>query len=76
MLEVLDVVSAHRHRSYRASRMTDSQLADGYAHLASILAPHVDVLCAETLASAREGAIAARAAAATGACGCKKVVHT
>lgn len=46
--------------------MTDAQLAQGYAKLATVLAPYVDVLCCETLSSAREGAAAARAAAATG----------
>lgn len=59
--------------------MTDMQLQQGYAHLASLLAPHVDVLCCETLASVREGAIAVRAAATTGMYAmqhnCKKV-HT
>lgn len=45
------------------------ELQQGYTHLANLLAPYVDVLLCETLASAREGAIAARAAAATGVCG-------
>lgn len=51
--------------SYRADLvLPDEVLADEYGHLARLLAPRVDILLCETMASAREARAAARAAVA------------
>ncbi len=54
--------------SYRADLvLADEVLAEEYGHLARLLAPRVDILLCETMASAREARAAARAACAAAA---------
>jgi len=55
------------HESYRPDRVgPDDELAEGYSLIVEHVAPYADVLLCETMSSAREGRLAAAAAAAAG----------